>query len=353
LNSKQFAPERRLPKWADAAGKIDRSKLAADIGMIGFPYAGYCVAEENPMSRHAANLTGGVFAGAVYLAGSLSFSATAQGVLPPNFAPNPSVGWYAYNRLFIPPAAGPGPLLQDPAHPYVSNDEFRVTGRQPTPRVADLNNPILQPWAREVVRKRNELVLSGKQVGTPTASCWPKGVTGFLLSPMTQPMYFVQGPKQVVMILTSFNDVRRIYLTDKHSENVKTSWYGESIGRYEGDTLVVDTIGLDDRTWVDGFGTPHTKQLHVVERWHRIDGGENLEVNVHVEDPGAFTTPWNAIQRFRQYEAAVRQMPIKRLAQLASGEEGPLRERSCAENPNSFFPGTVALPIPQAVVPDF
>jgi len=95
--------------------------------------------------------------------------------------------------------------------------------------------------------------------------------------PMTQPMYFVQGPKQVVMILTSFNDVRRIYLTDKHSENVKTSWYGESIGRYEGDTLVVDTIGLDDRTWVDGFGTPHTKQLHVIERWHRIDGGENLE----------------------------------------------------------------------------
>jgi hypothetical protein len=271
----------------------------------------------------------------------------------PNFAPNPSIGWYAYNRLFIAPPSGAGPLQQDPAHPYVSNDEFRVTGRQPTERVADLGNPILQPWAREVVRKHNEIVLSGKLVGSPTASCWPKGPLAFLLSPMTQPMYLVQGPDEVVMILTSFNDVRHIHLADKHSANVKTSWYGESIGRYEGDTLVVDTRGIDDRSLVDGFGTPHTKQLHVVERFHLIEDGKVLEANIHVEDPGAFTMPWDAIQRFRQYEAAVRRVPIERLTQLASAPEGPLRESSCAENPNSFFPGVEALPIPQAVVPDF
>src|SRR5438067_6640327 len=136
------------------------------------------------MSRCAGYFTG-VLAGAVYLAGGLSFAAMAQGT-PPNFAPNPSIGWYAYNRQFIPPASGAGPVQQDPARPYVPNDEFRVTGRQPTEQLADLNNPILQPWARDVVRKRNELVLSGKQVMSPTASCWPKGVTGFLLSPMTQ-----------------------------------------------------------------------------------------------------------------------------------------------------------------------
>src|SRR5262249_36790974 len=131
----------------------------------------------------------------------------------------------------------------------------------------------------------------GKLVVSPSASCWPKGVTGFLLSPMTQPMYFIQGKKEVVMILTSFNDVRHIRLTDKHSPNVKTSWYGESIGHYEGNTLVVDTIGLDDRTPMDGFGTPHTKQLHVVERFHLIEDGNVLEANIHVEDPGAFTMP--------------------------------------------------------------
>jgi hypothetical protein len=312
------------------------------------------LAEEDPMSKYAGNGMGCAVASAVCLIGSLSFSAAAEGA-PPNFAPDSNIGWYAYNRIFIPPASGPGPMQQDPAHPYVSNDEFRVTGRQPTQHLADLSNPILQPWARDVVRKRNELVLSGKSVATPTASCWPKGVTGFLLSPMTQPMFFIQGPTEVVMILTSFNDVRHIHLTDKHSANVKTSWYGESIGHYEGDTLVVDTVGLDDRTWVDGFGTPHTKQLHVVERFHLIENGSVLEANIHVEDPGAFTTPWNAIQRFRQYEAAVAKVPVERLLQLASAPEGPLLEMNCADNPNanSYFPGTSALPMPQAVAPDF
>ena len=304
------------------------------------------------MSRHAGDFTRGVLAGAVYLAGSLIFSAMAEGA-PPDFAPNPSIGWYAYNRIFIPPASGAGPLVQDPAHPYVSNDEFRVTGRQPTERVADLDNPILQPWARDVVRKHNELILSGKYVPSPTASCWPKGVLAFLLSPMTQPMYFVQGPKEVVMILSSKQEVRHVHLVDKHSANVKTSWFGESIGRYEGGSLVVDTIGLDDRTWVDGFGTPHTKQLHVIERFHLMENGQVLEANVHVEDPGAFTMPWDAIQHFRQYEAAVRAMPIERIAQLASAPEGPLQEMVCADNPRSFFPSADAVLPPEANTPDF
>jgi hypothetical protein len=277
----------------------------------------------------------------------------AQSGSPPNFAPDASIGWYAYNRQFIPPASGPGPVLQDPAHPYVTNDEFRVTGRQPTQQLADLNSPILQPWVREVLRKRNELVLAGKAAPLPHASCWPVGVPAFLLRPMTQAMYFVQTPKVVAMILSSKQEVRHIYLTDKHSPDVKPSWYGESIGHYEGGTLVVDTIGIDDRTLVDGFGTPHTKQLHVIERFRLIEDGQVLEANVHVDDPGAFTTPWTGIQLFRQYEAAVRKMPVERIAQLASAREGPLSELICADNPTSFFPGTIAVPIPQAKTPDF
>jgi hypothetical protein len=303
------------------------------------------------MRQYARYLTG-ILAGTVCLAASLSCTAMAQGV-PPNFAPDASIGWYAYNRIFIPPASGAGPVQQDPAHPYVSNDEFRVTGKQPTAQLADLSNPILQPWTRDVVRKRNELVRAGKPANPPHASCWPVGVPGFLLRPMTQAMYFIQVPKEVLMILSSKVEIRHIHLTDKHSDNAKISWYGESIGRYEGDTLVVDTVGLDDRTWVDGFGTPHTKQLHVIERFHLIEDGKVLEANVHVEDPGAFTMPWNAIQHFRQYEAAVRQVPIERLAQLASAPEGPLVEQICADNPSSFFADQSALPIPQAVVPDF
>jgi hypothetical protein len=295
-------------------------------------------------------LAGGLGA-AVYLAGSLSFAALA-GAAPPDFAPDAS-GWYSYNRQFISPPSGAGPVRQDPNRPYVTNDEFRVTGKQPTEQLADLNSPILQPWAKEVVRKRNELVLAGKEAPTPWASCWPSGVLAFLLRPMTQPMYFVQGPTRVAMILASHPEVRHVYLTDKHSPNLKPSWYGESIGHYQGDSLFVDTIGVDNRTPVDGFGTPHTSELHVVERFHLIEDGKVLEANVHVEDPGAFTMPWDAIQHYRQYEAAVRKMPIERLTQLASAPEGPLHELICAQNPNSFFAGTVAAPIPRATTADF
>jgi hypothetical protein len=97
------------------------------------------------MSRPGGSFAVGVLVGVVSLAAGSSLSAMAQDT-PPNFAPDRHIGWYAYNRLFIPPARGAGPVRQDAARPYVSNDEFRVTGRQPTQRVADLNSPILQPW---------------------------------------------------------------------------------------------------------------------------------------------------------------------------------------------------------------
>src|SRR5262249_15996590 len=112
-------------------------------------------------------------------------------------------------------------------------------------------------------------------------------------------------------------------------------------------------IGLDDRTFVDGFGTPHTKDLHVIERFRMVDGGKTLEVNVHVEDPGAFTMPWDAIQRFRRHEEGGGRMPVERIRMWATPAEGPLTEAICGENANSFFPGQQALPIPKALVPDF
>jgi hypothetical protein len=290
--------------------------------------------------------------GAVCLVG-LNGSAMAQVAAPPNFAPDASIGWYSYGRQFMPPSSGPGPVRQHPDYPYVTNDEFRVTGRQPTQQLADLNTMLLQPRAREVVRQRNERVLSGKPAEQPHDRCWPVGVPGFHLRPMTQAMYVIQTPKMVVMILSSKQEIRRIYLNVPHSRDVKPSWYGESVGHYEGDTLVVDTIGIDERTWVDGFGTPHTKELHVVERFRLIEGGSVLEAEVYVEDPGTFTAPWRGIQRFRQYELAVRQMQLQGIAALATAEEGPLEELVCADNTTTFFEDPEAPPIPQATVFDF
>jgi len=161
-----------------------------------------------------------------------------------------------------------------------------------------------------------------------------------------------QGPKEVVMILTSFSDVRRIHLNVPHSANLKPSWTGESVGHYEGETLVFDTIRLSEKAPVDGFDTPHTDQLHVVERWRLIEGGETLDVQVYVEDPGTFTTPWTAIQRYSRTEGIARRTSVSNVAMLASGGEGPLLEAICAENPFSLM-GMESIPIAQSKVPDF
>ncbi|HEX3485261.1 MAG TPA: hypothetical protein VHT51_09385, partial [Micropepsaceae bacterium] len=206
---------------------------------------------------------------------------------------------------FIPPPSGAGPVGPDPAYPRVSNEEFRDTGRQPTVPIADLNSPILQPWAKEELRKRNELVLAGEGGFSRSANCWPAGVPGFALLSI-QPIFFIPGPKEVIMVWQGdHHQLRHIYLTDKHSAQVAPSWFGESIGHYKGDTLVVDTIGLNTRTFVDEYFTPHTDRLHVVERFRVIEGGKTLEAKIHVEDPGAFTMPWDGIQRYRRVEPGV------------------------------------------------
>jgi hypothetical protein len=103
----------------------------------------------------------------------------AVGGSVPEFGPNPAVSWIKISPGFLPPASGAGPIQQDPAHPLVGNDEFRTTGRQPTLPVADLTNAILQPWARSELRKRNELVPSGKALSMG-ASCEEIGGATFL-----------------------------------------------------------------------------------------------------------------------------------------------------------------------------
>ncbi len=250
----------------------------------------------------------------------------------PNFSTDSLTGWQLSDDEFIPPPSGPGPIVSDPAHPYISFYRFPRNPR-PSFRVADLSNPILQPWARERLRKVNERSLSGKVVAIPKERCWPVGVPAFLLLPAT-PVYFLQTPKEVWMIWMQNHQVRRVYLDAPHSASVTPSWYGESVGHYEGDALVVDTIGLSDKSYVDNYQTPHTDQLHVIERFHIVDGGKTLEVNVHVEDPGAFTTPWNAIQRYRRTNS------------------GPLSEVVCAENNDDHFHHGLE-PMPQADKPDF
>jgi hypothetical protein len=225
---------------------------------------------------------------------------------PPNLDLSaPGVAWagfvapkapdYAIARAFndfTSPAAGLGPVTDGPAHPYVNNEVAREMRIPPTYRVADLDNAAaknLMPWVREALSKQNELVLRGRNGETREARCWETGVPAFHLNPGL--MHILQTPKEVVLFLTG--RVRHIWLDVPHSANPKPSWYGESVGHYEGDTLVVDTIGFNDKTFVDSYRTPHTDKLHVVERFRLIDGGNTLEVAFTVEDPGAFYQPWS------------------------------------------------------------
>ena len=252
---------------------------------------------------------------------------SAEGQSPiPDFSSN-DVGWIAQGVNFQLPLSGPHNVVNDPEHPFRPNGR----GEARTFRIADLSNPILQPWAREELRKLNEHILAGGTGYTRQVSCWPMGVPAFLLYP-AQPLYFVQTPKEVLLIAQMDNQVRHVYLDVPHSKSLKPSWYGESIGHYEGETLVVDTVAMNDQTWIDNYRTPHSAKLHVVERFHIVDGGKTLQVDLQVEDPGAFTTPWNAVQRYDRVQ------------------QGALAEFPCAENNLNF--GDLD-PMPVAAKPDF
>jgi hypothetical protein len=252
----------------------------------------------------------------------------------PAFMQEPGVGWRAYqfggrthpaSPADVPydrtanewqaPENGIGPITADPAHPFYNNAVAQDLGVSSTYRYADLNTEAaknLMPWAVEALKKQNALILQNKNGETRQARCWEVGIPDIHEAPFE--WHFIQTPTEVAIIQEGANPaVRRVYLNVPHSKNIKASWYGESVGHYEGgDTLVIDTIGLSDRTFVDGYRTPHTRQLHVVERFKIVNGGKTLEASFTVDDPGTFYKPWGA-RRSRdrvvaQYEESVCQL---------------------------------------------
>ena len=242
--------------------------------------------------------------------------------------------WMEAGDEFTLPPSGAGPITNDPRYPYVDNGRARRTNGQPTYRVADLSNPILQPGAREQMRKANEDVIAGHVPFRPRERCYPAGVPGFVVYTLVMPFYFLQTPREVTIVNEGGPEIRHVFMNVPHSKNAIPSWYGESVGHYEnGDTLVVDTIGITTKSFVDNYRTPHTEKLHVVERFRKIDGGKGLEDLITVDDPGAFTMPWSAVQRFRIADRT-------------------LVENICAENNYAFFDYGVA-PLPQAARSEF
>jgi hypothetical protein len=278
-------------------------------------YASSHLREQNMLEfrPRSSLLAAGALAGLICAATAPKLAAQ-QGASVPDFSSN-DMAWVLADRDgdYIPVPGEPTPTLSDPAHPHYGNN----TGH-PTYRVADLNNPNIKPWAKAVMKRENDKVLAGGMGFAARQSCMAAGVPAFLSMAVVESIHFYQAPKQVTMIFSGDEQVRRVYLDAQHSANPKPSWYGESVGHYEGDTLVVDTIGMNEKTYLDGFRTPHSGRLHVVERYKLTDGGKTIQVTFKVDDPDTFYAPWTAIQNLRRVQR-------------------PWHEEVCAENNEHLF----------------
>jgi len=290
----------------------------------------------------------GVAAGTTQIASIPDFTGTWQ---------HPVFPW------FEPPASGPGPITNLSRWP-----QRAIEGQAPSREgvsdydqlVGDYKNPILQPWAAEIVKEFGAKSLAGITFPNPSNQCWPMPM------PFTLKNFVVQvlQEKDIVTLVYANpqHDVRRIRLNASHSKPLTPSWYGDSIGHYESDTLVVDTVGVKtDRPYAmqDLFGTPYTDKLHIVERYRLRDyedvkdaiernkkenwmfigdvwskhRGKFLQVQVTVEDDGVFTAPFTATLTY---------VP----------NPGPLEESICAENTHEYYSNKDS-DVPRADKPDF
>ena len=145
----------------------------------------------------------------------------------------------------------------------------------------------LLPWARDLRDKR-------KEEQEPYTACLPMGVPRANPYPWKFGMSYTSKGLTHIYILHETGDAgahRIVYMDGrKHPEDPLPTWWGHSIGRWDGDTLVVDTVGYNDKFWFDSRGTPHTDQLHTIERFTRINFGTLIN-DFTLDDPGAFSRP--------------------------------------------------------------
>ena len=234
------------------------------------------------------------------LAGTAAAQQPPAAATPPNFSPTAQAAWVGIGTgAFAPIPGWPAPVGQDPAHPYVPNG---AAGKQPTHRISDTSNPNLKQWAKDVMKKDNDEVLAGKFAFTARSSCMAAGVPGFLVLLAPGGLTIVQSPDEVTMIVDGNAETRHIKLNAPHAANVRPSWYGDSVGHYEGDTLVIDTIGLNNKTFLDNYRTPHSDKLHVTERWRMVEDGKKIEVELWLDDPETFNAPFKMLRRYERMD---------------------------------------------------
>jgi hypothetical protein len=219
------------------------------------------------------------------------------------------IWWHQSLPGFEPLASGPRPVTNKMRRNGVA--DYRQW-------VGDYTNPILKPVAAEAVKKYGEVALGGQVAPSPANQCWPEPLPFIYKNFAIQ---LLQQPHQITILYEQDHEVRHVRMNQPHPAQVKPSWYGDSVGHYEGDTLVIDTVGTKanrPHAMIDMFGTPYTEKLHVMERYRLIDfeeakdglardaeenwrpagparsTGKHLQIHFTVEDEGVFTTPWSA-----------------------------------------------------------
>src|SRR6185295_11679920 len=228
----------------------------------------------------------------------------------PAAIPNLSGAW-AHTSItgYEPLASGPTSLV-NLSRRGITSDNRQLVG--------DYSNPILKPETADIVKKHGEISLSGIGYPTPRNQCWPGGVP-FVFT--TTAIEILQQKDAITFLYYEDHEVRHVRMNQNHPARVKPSWYGDSVGHFEGDTLVIDTVGIKVGPYamLDWYGTPHTPALHVVERYRLVDyerakdglerdfkenfqvqldtidpeyKGKHLQLTFTVEDEGVFTTPW-------------------------------------------------------------
>jgi hypothetical protein len=191
-----------------------------------------------------------------------------------------------------PDLAAPVPKTAD-GKPDLSGIWRNPDGRYLDNLAADGIQVPFQPWAEALYKERQETLSKDR----PSGRCLPHGVPDAMLVPAT-PFKILQTPGVTLILFENQGRYRQVFTDGRgHPDEMQPTWLGYSIGKWEGDTFVVDTRGFNDRTWLDDGGHPHSDAYHAIERFHRRDFG-HMDLEITIDDPKAYTKPWATTIRF-------------------------------------------------------
>jgi hypothetical protein len=204
---------------------------------------------------------------------------------------------------------GVGGSGRDPNAPFVGSSNNRPAGREGAP---------YQDWAAQKVIE----AFNRRGIDDPTGQCLPAGLPRSVMLGLF-PQQFVQTPTQIVILYEYMSTYRVIPLDGEHPDDIIPSYMGNSVAHWDGDTLVVDVIGFNDKTWLAGTGTFHTDALHVVERYTRVSK-DRIDYQVTMEDPNVLTKPWVLTSslmlregtRLQEYVCAENNLDLERYEKL-------------------------------------